>query len=113
MTAITPGRLARHTPPGPQGRYAALIDIAEDLLLAHLDDQGIFEHLVFKGGTALRKLYAGNAGRFSTDLDLRARRPERTACTDAAGLCAESTRRTQFPGLSFHETFHATGSDGA
>jgi predicted nucleotidyltransferase component of viral defense system len=25
--------------------------------------------LVFKGGTALRKLYAGNQGRFSTDLD--------------------------------------------
>lgn len=51
------------------GRSAALVDIAQDLLLGHLVDAGIFEHLVFKGGTALRKTYAGNAGRFSTDLD--------------------------------------------
>jgi predicted nucleotidyltransferase component of viral defense system len=35
----------------------------------------MFEHLVFKGGTALRKLYAGNAGRFSTDLDFSVRDP--------------------------------------
>jgi hypothetical protein len=28
--------------------------------------------LVFKGGTALRKFRAGNAGRFSTDLDFAA-----------------------------------------
>jgi len=33
MTSITGGWLARHTPPGPQGRYAAIIDIAQDLLL--------------------------------------------------------------------------------
>jgi uncharacterized protein len=67
--ALTIGLLARHTPNGPLGRSAALIDIAQDLLLGHLVDVGIFEHLVFKGGTALRKTYAGNAGRFSTDLD--------------------------------------------
>ncbi len=89
MTSITPGRLARHTPPGPQGRYAALIDIAEDLLLAHLDEQGIFEHLVFKGGTALRKLYAGNAGRFSTDLDFSVREPSDDARAVAELLRAE------------------------
>ncbi len=65
MTAVTAGWLARHTPSGPGGRYAALIDIAQDLLLARLHQQGVFEHLVLKGGTALRKLYAGNAGRFS------------------------------------------------
>ena len=53
-----------------------MIDIAQDLLLAHLHAQGMFEHLVFKGGTALRKLYAGNAGRFSTDLDFSVRDPD-------------------------------------
>ena len=73
MSRITPGWLARHTPQGPGGRQAALIDIAQDLLLAQLHQQGIFDHLVFKGGTALRKLYAGNAGRFSTDLDFSVR----------------------------------------
>jgi predicted nucleotidyltransferase component of viral defense system len=64
----------RHGPPGPQGGYAALIDIAQDLLLAHLHERGVFEHLVLKGGTALRKLYAGTAGRLSTDLDFSGRR---------------------------------------
>ena len=68
-------------PPHPQGtgtggRYAALIDIAQDLLLARLYERGVFEYLVFKGGTALRKLYAGNAGRFSTDLDFSVRDPD-------------------------------------
>lgn len=72
---ITPGLLARHTPRGPQGRPAALIDIAQDLLLAHLVDAGIFDLVVFKGGTALRKTFAGPAGRFSTDLDFSLRRP--------------------------------------
>jgi predicted nucleotidyltransferase component of viral defense system len=76
MSRITTGWLARHTPQGPGGRQAALIDIAQDLLLAQLYRQGIFDHLVFKGGTALRKLYADNAGRFSTDLDFSVRNPE-------------------------------------
>lgn len=76
MTGLTPGLLARHTPKGPLGRSAALIDIAQDLLLHHLAEVGVFDHLVFKGGTALRKLYAGNAGRFSTDLDFSVRDPD-------------------------------------
>jgi len=76
MSRITTGWLARHTPQGPGRRQAALIDIAQDLLLAQLCKQGIFDHLVFKGGTALRKLYAGNAGRFSTDLDFSVRNPD-------------------------------------
>lgn len=75
MSRLTIGRLARHTPQTQGGRQAALIDIAQDLLLAHLHAEGMFEHLVFKGGTALRKLYAGNAGRFSTDLDFSVRNP--------------------------------------
>jgi predicted nucleotidyltransferase component of viral defense system len=68
---IQPGHIARHTPrgAGSQGREAAIIDVAQDLLLRHLYEVGILAHLVFKGGTALRKLYAGNAGRFSLDLD--------------------------------------------
>lgn len=75
MIQITTGWLARQTPQGPGGRQAALIDIAQDLLLTRLHQRGVFDHLVFKGGTALRKLYAGNAGRFSTDLDFSVRTP--------------------------------------
>jgi len=68
---ITIGHIARHTPKGAgaQGRGAAIVDIAQDLLLRHLHFEGVLDALAFKGGTSLRKLYAGNAGRFSLDLD--------------------------------------------
>jgi uncharacterized protein len=70
---ITQGYLSRHF----QGRSgmadAALLDVAQDYVLKHLHDQGLFElGVVLKGGTSLRKLRAGNAGRFSTDLDFAA-----------------------------------------
>lgn len=68
---IQPGHIARHTPQGAgsQGREAALIDIAQDLLLADLHDKGVLRRFALKGGTAIRKFYAGKAGRFSLDLD--------------------------------------------
>lgn len=69
--ALTVGHIARHTPrgAGAQGRDAAIVDIAQDLLLRHLHESSVLDALAFKGGTALRKLYAGDAGRFSLDLD--------------------------------------------
>ena len=65
------GHIARHTPQGAgaQGREAAIIDIAQDLLLRYLHEEGILDSVVIKGGTAIRKLYAGKEGRFSLDLD--------------------------------------------
>jgi predicted nucleotidyltransferase component of viral defense system len=68
---VTLGWIGRHTPKGAGagGREAAILDIAQDLLLRELHDVGALDALVFKGGTALRKLYAGNQGRFSLDLD--------------------------------------------
>ena len=71
MINIQPGHIVRHTPhgAGAQGRDAAIIDVAQDLLLRHLHEMGILTRLVFKGGTSIRKLYAGNTGRFSLDLD--------------------------------------------
>lgn len=70
-TSLTRGHILRHTPPGAgaQGQDAAIVDIAQDLLLRNLHARGILNPLAFKGGTAIRKLYAGNAGRFSLDLD--------------------------------------------
>lgn len=67
---ISQGYLSRHF----QGRSGmadpALLDVAQDYALKFLYDQGVFElGIVLKGGTSLRKLRAGNAGRFSTDLD--------------------------------------------
>jgi len=68
---LTIGWIARHTPKGAGagGREAAILDIAQDLLLRELHEAGALDAIVFKGGTALRKLYAGNQGRFSLDLD--------------------------------------------
>ena len=53
------------------------LDIAErEIVLTYVLrlflDRGILHHLAFKGGTAIRKLYLGNQGRFSLDLDFTA-----------------------------------------
>lgn len=67
---LTKGHVLRHAPAqSAQGAEAALIDIAQDLLLRALAEEGALELVAFKGGTALRKVYAGARGRFSTDLD--------------------------------------------
>lgn len=68
---LTEGHIARHTPTGSgaPGREAAIIDIAQDFLLSYLEDKGKMDHVSLRGGTAIRKLYAGKEGRFSLDLD--------------------------------------------
>lgn len=67
---ITEGYLVRHYQGRRGGRGPAIIDIAQDHLLYRLAESGVFDLGVsLKGGTAIRKLRAGNAGRFSTDLD--------------------------------------------
>lgn len=72
---LTRAHVVRHTPSSAHalGSEAALVDIAQDLLLRELSDVGLMADLVFKGGTSLRKLYAGSAGRFSLDLDFSVR----------------------------------------
>jgi uncharacterized protein len=67
---ITEGYLARHYQGRRGGRGPAIIDIAQDHVLHLLAREGLFDLGVsLKGGTAIRKFLAGNAGRFSTDLD--------------------------------------------
>ena len=73
MSRVTEGHLVRHYQGAKGGRDAALLDIAQDHAPHLLYEAGLFDQgLVFKGGTALRKFRAGNAGRFSTDLDFAA-----------------------------------------
>lgn len=44
--------------------------ITEGHVLHHLAESALFElGIALTGGTAIRKLWAGNAGRFSTDID--------------------------------------------
>lgn len=47
-------------------------EIVLTYLLQLLSDRGLLNKLVFKGGTCLRKMFLGNQGRFSTDLDFTA-----------------------------------------
>jgi predicted nucleotidyltransferase component of viral defense system len=88
---LTAGWIARHTPPGAgvDGRDAAVIDIAQDLLLRELHLRGVLDRLVFKGGTSLRKLYAGNQGRFSLDLDFSVASPSDDPDTVVLDLVSE------------------------
>jgi len=60
--------------PPPPSRYAETKGIAllGALLAAVAADPALGETLVFKGGTALKRLYFGDAYRFSEDLDLSA-----------------------------------------
>ena len=89
--SLTLGWLGRHTPPGAgvDGRRAAVIDIAQDLLLRELHQGGVLDALVFKGGTSLRKLYAGNQGRFSLDLDFSVADPAADPDTVVLDLIGE------------------------
>jgi len=67
---LTRGYLSRHFQGRAGGFHPAMLDVAQDHLLTHLHAVGLFElGLVFKGGTSLRKMRSGAAGRFSTDLD--------------------------------------------
>jgi len=47
-------------------------DVVLTYALRALTDVGLLEHLVFKGGTCLRKMFLGRSGRFSEDLDFTA-----------------------------------------
>ena len=93
---ITAGYLARHHM-GRRGMAGpALLDVAQDYALYHLHSQGLFElGVVLKGGTSLRKFRAGNAGRFSTDLDFAA--PDR----DTGELVLDTLHGVSIEGVSF------------
>jgi uncharacterized protein len=70
---ITQGYLARHHMGRSGMAGPALLDVAQDYALDFLASERVFDlGIVLKGGTSLRKFRAGNAGRFSTDLDFAA-----------------------------------------
>jgi predicted nucleotidyltransferase component of viral defense system len=100
--------VSRHVPPASGqhvGRDIALLDIAQDLLLAHLHEVGVFDVVVFKGGTALRKHHAGSRGRFSTDLDFALRSVDDTRDT-VTELVAEAADGYVCGPFTFSSTAH-------
>jgi nucleotidyltransferase AbiEii toxin of type IV toxin-antitoxin system len=54
---------------GLRDKLIAERDVVLTYALRVLVDDGVMNHLAFKGGTCLRKLVFGSAGRFSEDLD--------------------------------------------
>lgn len=54
---------------GLRDKLIAERDVVLTYALRSLVDDGMMEHLAFKGGTCLRKTIFGTAGRFSEDLD--------------------------------------------
>lgn len=105
MTRVTEGHLVRHYQGVKGGRDAALLDIVQDHALHLLHEAGLFERgLVFKGGTALRKFRAGNAGRFSTDLDFAA------PAEDLALAALQALDGVEVDGFSF--AIENLGDDG-
>lgn len=54
---------------GLRDKLVAERDVVLTYALRELVDDGVMDHLAFKGGTCLRKLVFGPAGRFSEDLD--------------------------------------------
>jgi predicted nucleotidyltransferase component of viral defense system len=96
---ITEGYLARHRM-GRRGMAGpALLDVAQDYALQYLYAEGIFDlGVVLKGGTSLRKFRAGNAGRFSTDLDFAA------SDADTGELLLDALDGAEIYGVAFRLT---------
>lgn len=62
---------------GLRDKLVAERDVILTYALRALVDAGVMAHLAFKGGTCLRKLILGSAGRFSEDLDFTLTTEER------------------------------------
>ena len=54
---------------GLRDKLVAERDVVLTYALRTLIDEGVMDHLAFKGGTCLRKIVFGSSGRFSEDLD--------------------------------------------
>ncbi len=73
---------------GLRDKLVAERDVVLTYALRALLDAGVMDHLAFKGGTCLRKLIFGSAGRFSEDLDftLDSDRPNDDVLTDLVAI---------------------------
>ena len=83
---------------GLRDKLVAEHDVVLTYALRGLIDDGVMDHLAFKGGTCLRKIIFGSAGRFSEDLDftLDSESPE----DDVLLELVESLNRAHY-GISF------------
>jgi predicted nucleotidyltransferase component of viral defense system len=61
------GRIIRSS--GVEDERIVRIDVISVYLLQALSEAGLFDHMCFKGGNSLRKIFARRPSRFSMDLD--------------------------------------------
>jgi predicted nucleotidyltransferase component of viral defense system len=76
------------------------IDVILTHLLQRMSEAGLMDHLVFKGGTMLRKMIFGQAGRLSTDLDFVVRSIDGIVADDMA-LEIASVFGEDYRGMTF------------
>jgi predicted nucleotidyltransferase component of viral defense system len=79
-------------------------DVVLTYALRALADAGLLEHLVFKGGSCLRKVFLGRSGRFSEDLDFTA-----TGISDPDSLILAIVET--FDGQSYHGITYSVKND--
>ncbi len=94
---------------GLRDKLVAERDVVLTYALRGLIDNGVMDHLAFKGGTCLRKMIFGSSGRFSEDLDftLDSERPEDDVLLDLV----ESLNREHY-GISFvFDEYYKTEGD--
>ena len=60
----------RHTAPWPANEQVEQDLALSRALVAMFSNETVADHLVFRGGTALHKLFLGGFGRYSEDIDL-------------------------------------------
>ena len=87
---------------GLRDKLVAERDVVLTYALRALLDAGVMDHLAFKGGTCLRKLVFGSAGRFSEDLDftLDSDRPDDDVLTDLPRSSTPSITASRSPSTS-------------
>jgi predicted nucleotidyltransferase component of viral defense system len=92
---------------GLRDKLVAERDVVLTYALRALFDAGVMDHLAFKGGTCLRKLIFGSAGRFSEDLDftLDTDRPDDDVLTDMVEVFNGEHHGITF---TFHEYYKTT-----
>lgn len=94
---------------GLRDKLVAERDVVLTYALRVLLDTGVMDHLAFKGGTCLRKLTFGSAGRFSEDLDftLDTDRPDDDVLTELVEVF-----NTEHYGISFtFDEYYKTDDD--
>lgn len=99
---------------GLRDKLVAERDVVLTYALRALLDAGIMDHLAFKGGTCLRKLIFGSAGRFSEDLDftLDSTRPEDDVLTDLVEVFNAEHHGVRFTFEEYYKTEDDTSFGG-